>query len=106
MVPLANTVIGCVVTDATMAKSAICRAADLAHTGIARAVVPAHTSADGDLLFLLATGQGPAASVDQVADLAARAVAEAIRSAVVHAAGIPGVPADPRAQRRTATRHG
>jgi L-aminopeptidase/D-esterase-like protein len=80
----------------------VCRAADLAHTGIARAVVPAHTSADGDLLFLLATGQGPAASVDLVADLAARAVAEAIRSAVLHATGMPGAPADPRARRRAA----
>jgi L-aminopeptidase/D-esterase-like protein len=100
VVPMANTVIGCVVTDAQLTKPAICRAADLAHTGIARAVVPAHTSADGDLLFLLATGQGPPAAVDQVADLAARAVAEAIRSAVVHATGIPGAPADPRARRR------
>jgi len=102
VVPLTNTVIGCVVTDAKMAKPAICRAADLAHTGIARAVVPAHTSADGDLLFLLATGEGPAASVDQVADLAARAVADAIRSAVLHATAIAGAPVDPRAQRRAA----
>ena len=39
VVPLTNTVIGCVVTNAAMAKPAICRAADLAHTGIARAVV-------------------------------------------------------------------
>lgn len=99
VVPLTNTVIGCVVTNATMTKGAICRAADLAHTGIARAVVPAHTSADGDLLFLLATGSGPEASVDRVADLAARAVADAIRSAVVHATAIPGAPIDPRARR-------
>jgi L-aminopeptidase/D-esterase-like protein len=100
--PLTNTVIGCVVTDATLTKVGACRAADLAHSGIARAVVPAHTSADGDLLFLLATGRGPATPVDLVAELAGQAVAEAIRSAVVHATGMPGAPADPRAQARSA----
>lgn len=80
-----NTVIGCVVTDAKLSKTGACRAADLAHGGIARAVDPAHTSADGDTLFLLATGQvevGPQA-VDLVAALAARAVAAAIRNAVI-----------------------
>ncbi|MEA3214695.1 MAG: hypothetical protein QOJ19_851 [Acidimicrobiia bacterium] len=97
---VANTVIGCVVTDAKISKFAACRAADLAHTGIARAVIPAHTSADGDMLFVLATGQGPEVSVDLVAELAARAVADAIRAAVRHATGIPGAPADPRARRR------
>ena len=79
-----NTVIGCVVTDAKLTKSGACRAADLAHGGISRAVDPAHTSVDGDTLFLLATGQvevGPQA-VDLVAALAARAVAAAIRNAV------------------------
>jgi L-aminopeptidase/D-esterase-like protein len=73
------------------------RAADLAHTGIARAVDPAHTSMDGDALFLL-SAQRIDASVDLVADLGARAVAAAIRSAVRHAAGMPGFPADPRAR--------
>jgi L-aminopeptidase/D-esterase-like protein len=94
-----NTVIGCLVTDATLTKLEACRAADLAHTGIARAVRPAHTSADGDLLFLLATGQNPReAAVDLVAELAATAVAEAIRSAVAHATGSEQFPADPRAR--------
>jgi L-aminopeptidase/D-esterase-like protein len=96
---VANTVIGCLVTNAQISKSAACRVADLAHTGIARAVAPAHTSADGDMLFVLATCQGPPVSADLVADLGARAVAAAIRAAVRHAAGIPGAPADPRAQR-------
>jgi L-aminopeptidase/D-esterase-like protein len=95
-----NTVIGCVVTDAALDKPAACRAADLAHTGIARSVVPAHTSADGDILFLLATGRGRVASIDLVADLAARAVGDAIRRAVRAAVGMPGAPADERARRR------
>ena len=95
---VSNTVIGCVVTNARMRKSGVCRVADLAHTGIARAVSPAHTSLDGDALFALATGEVEA-SVDLVAELAARAVAEAIREGVRHAQGMPGLPADPRSRR-------
>jgi L-aminopeptidase/D-esterase-like protein len=94
--PHDNTVIGCLVTDARLNKPDAVRAADLAHSGIARAVSPAHTSLDGDALFLL-SAQRVEAGVDLVAELAARAVAAAIRSAVRHAEGMPGFPADPRA---------
>lgn len=94
---LEHTVIGCLVTDARLSKPDAVRAADLAHTGIARAVSPAHTSMDGDALFLL-SAQRTDASVDLVAELGARAVAAAIRSAVRHADGMPGFPADPRAR--------
>ena len=93
---VSNTVIGCVVTNARLGKPGVCRVADLAHTGIARAVSPAHTSLDGDALFALATGEVDA-SVDLVAELAAQAVAEAVRQGVRHAQGMPGFPADPRA---------
>ena len=79
--PSEHTVIGCVVTDAALDKPAAARAADLSHSGVARAVTPAHTDFDGDAMFLLATGQVPA-STDLVAHLAATAVARAIRSAV------------------------
>lgn len=83
----ANTVIGCVVTNARLDKTAVHRVADLAHGGIARAVVPAHTSVDGDALFGLATGAVDA-SVDLVAMLAVEACAAAARRgpvAAVHA---------------------
>ena len=93
---ISNTVIGCVVTNARLRKPGVCRVADLAHTGIARTVSPAHTSLDGDALFLLATG-AVEASVDLVVELAARAVAEAVREGVRHARAMPGFPADPRA---------
>ena len=94
---VSNTVIGCVVTNARLRKSGVCRVADLAHTGIARTVSPAHTSLDGDALFALATGEVDA-SVDLVAELAARAVADAVREGVGHAQAAPGLPADPRAR--------
>ena len=77
----ANTTIGCLVTNATLTKPEACRVADLAHTGIARAIDPPHTSVDGDALFLLAT-QNVEATVDLVAHLASTAVAAAIRNAV------------------------
>lgn len=94
---LEHTVIGCLVTNATLTKPEAVRAADIANTGIARSVDPAHTTMDGDALFLLSAQQVDA-SVDLVADLGARAVAAAIRSAVRHADGMPGFPADPRAR--------
>jgi L-aminopeptidase/D-esterase-like protein len=93
-----HTVIGCLVTNARLSKPDAVRAADLAHNGVARAVDPAHTSMDGDALFLLSAQQVDA-SVDLVAHLGARAVAAAIRSAVRHAAPMPGFPTDPRATR-------
>lgn len=80
-----HTVIGCLVTDATLSKTDACRAADLAHTGIARSVNPAHTTYDGDALFLLCAQRVPA-SVDLVAYLGAQAVAAAVRAAVRAAA--------------------
>ena len=95
---VSNTVIGCVVTNARLRKPGVCRVADLGHTGIARAVSPAHTSLDGDALFALATGEVET-SVDLVAELAAQGVAEAVREGVRHAQGMPGFPADPRARR-------
>lgn len=78
---LESTVIGCLVTDGRLSKHEAARAADLAHSGIARAVSPAHTTYDGDALFLLCTQQAPT-TIDLVAHLGALAVAAAIRAAV------------------------
>ncbi len=77
----ANTTIGCIVTNASLTKPEATRATDLAHHGIARAVRPSHTDADGDALFMLSTG-GVEASTDLVAEMAGDAVASASRSAV------------------------
>ena len=91
--PSANTVIGCVVTNARLTKLDAHRVADLGHSGIARALRPAHTSMDGDALFCLATGQVDAV-IDQVTSLAAEAVAEATRRGPLAAhdrGGLPGL---------------
>lgn len=77
----ANTVIGCIVTNAILSKPQACRVADLAHNGIARAVRPAHTSFDGDTLFAIATREVET-NLDLVCELACIAVERAIRIGV------------------------
>jgi L-aminopeptidase/D-esterase-like protein len=89
--PTGNTVIGCIVTDARLSKRDAHRVADLGHSGIARALRPAHTELDGDALFCLATGQVEA-SVDLVAHLAAEVVADAVRRGPLSARGFGGLP--------------
>ena len=51
-----NTTIGVIATDAVLTKSQAKRLAIAAHDGIARAIYPAHTPMDGDLIFSIASG--------------------------------------------------
>ena len=55
-----NTTIAIVATDARLDKAMAKRLAVAAHDGLARALVPAHTPFDGDLVFGVSTGTGPA----------------------------------------------
>jgi D-aminopeptidase len=90
---LANTTIAIVATDATLTKADCHRLAITAHDGIARAVVPAHTPHDGDLVFALSTGARPApADPWQIGLAAAHCLARAIARAVYHATPAPGAP--------------
>jgi L-aminopeptidase/D-esterase-like protein len=72
-----NTVIGLVATNARLDKAACHRVAQGAHDGLARAVFPAHTRADGDAFVAAATG-AVEADADVVRALAAHVVAAAI----------------------------
>ena len=54
--PSGNTTIAIVATDAPLDKAGCQRMATAAHDGIARAIVPAHTPYDGDLVFGVSTG--------------------------------------------------
>lgn len=87
-----NTVIGVVVTSASLTKEGANKVAQMAHDGIARAVRPAHTMLDGDTLFTLATGQVEA-DVNVVGAFAAEVVAQAIVRAVLTAEPAAGLPA-------------
>jgi len=90
--PPGNSTIGAVVTDAPLDKASCQRLATMAHDGLARAVRPAHTQVDGDVLFALSTGGGPSADLTVLGALAARAVERAIVRAVEAAEPLGGVP--------------
>ncbi|MDN6519194.1 MAG: P1 family peptidase, partial [Enterococcus sp.] len=72
-----NTVIGCVMTNATFPKAKMNKLADISHNGIARAIRPSHTTYDGDTLFVLGANQIEA-SFEAVSILAVEAVRRAI----------------------------
>jgi L-aminopeptidase/D-esterase-like protein len=77
----ANTTIAIVATDAALTKAQAKRLAIAAHDGLARAIWPAHTPLDGDLVFALATGRRPApASPDEWIDLCAAAASTLTRA--------------------------
>ena len=84
--PLRNTTLAVVVTDASLDVSQATRLARAAHAGIARAVDPSHTLVDGDVVFALSTRAGAAASGPRehvaLEAAAAHAVTEAFRVAV------------------------
>jgi L-aminopeptidase/D-esterase-like protein len=82
----ANTTIGVIATDAALTKAQATRLAQGAHDGLARAINPVHTVADGDTLFALATGQVKAhPGMMVLATMAAEAVARATARAVLAA---------------------
>ena len=85
----ANTTIAVIATDAVLSKAQAKRLAIAAHDGFARAIWPAHTPADGDLIFALATGRsGIAPTPDAAIDLYAAAGATMARAIArgIHAA--------------------
>ncbi len=83
-----NTTIAIVATDAGLDKAAARRMAEAAQDGMARAVVPAHTVSDGDLVFAVATGPREDVTPRRRTELGhaaalclARAVARAVHAA-------------------------
>ncbi|MEO9339051.1 P1 family peptidase [Mesorhizobium sp. SB112] len=85
----ANTTIAVIATDAILTKAAAKRLAISAHDGFARAIWPAHTPSDGDLVFAIATGKsGITPTPEQAVDLYAMAGATMARAIArgVHAA--------------------
>ena len=89
-----NTTIGVVATNARLTKADANRVALMADAGIARAITPAHTNADGDTVFALATGRWTGqADVSLIGALAADVLAEAIVRAVRQATAVAGIPA-------------
>jgi D-aminopeptidase len=83
----ANTTIAIVATDARLDKAQAKRVATAAHDGIGRAIVPAHTPGDGDLIFAAATGffEVADAAVSTIGHAAALCLSRAIARGVYEA---------------------
>ncbi len=86
-----NTTIGIILTNAAFTKTQLCKIAGMTHNGYARAIRPVHTTADGDSIYAMSTGD-VAADMDMVGTLAADVMAEAILRAVNSAESAYGLP--------------
>ena len=95
--PGENTTLGVIATNAALTKAEASRVAQMADDGYARAVVPAHTIADGDTIFTLAIGRWSgttdAALVTRIGSLAADLMADAVVRAATQATSVAGIPA-------------
>src|SRR3990172_5675664 len=87
----ANTVIGVVATNAKLTKAQATKVAQMAQDGVARAIRPAHTLLDGDVIFSLSTGTKKA-DVSILGAFAAEVITEAILRAVKKAKSAGGLP--------------
>lgn len=94
--PGRNTTIAIVATDAALTQAQATRMAWAAHDGLARALVPAHTLFDGDLIFAASTGTRPleneATDPFALGHAAAFCLARAIARGVYEATPLPGDP--------------
>ena len=90
-----NTTLAVVATNAVLDPAECKRTASAAHAGLARALSPSHTLADGDTVFALATG---AVGLDRSSEQARQvslitlqsAAAEAVRLAVLNGVASTG----------------
>ncbi len=88
---LSNTTLCVVATDAFADKAGCTRLARQAHAGLARAIAPYGTELDGDIAFAVSTGDlgiNPVVLGNAVAEMAAAAARDAVRSATA----VRGVP--------------
>ncbi|MDA0988018.1 MAG: P1 family peptidase [Chloroflexi bacterium] len=88
-----NTTLAIVATNASLNKEQANKLAQVGHDGLALAVRPCHTMADGDVVFALATGKSNSeVDMRQLCSTATLAVAQAIVRAIETATGLGGIP--------------
>jgi hypothetical protein len=88
---MGNTTLCVVATDARIDKTGCTHLARQAHAGLARAIAPYGTALDGDIAFAVSTGDvgvNPVVLGNAVAEMAAAAARDAVRSAT----SVRGVP--------------
>jgi len=90
---ITNTTIAAVATNVELTKAQATKVAQMAHDGMARAILPAHTMFDGDTIFALSTGERAIADLEEGGmwgDTAARinmigsAAADTLARAIIH----------------------
>lgn len=86
-----NTTIGLVVTNAAMDKTLLNKVASMTHNGYARTIRPVHTTADGDSIYAVSTGDVQS-DVNIVGTLAAYVMGKAVNQAVLTADSMCGFP--------------
>jgi L-aminopeptidase/D-esterase-like protein len=86
-----STTLVAVATNARLTKAQATKVAQQAHLGLVRTIRPVHTTLDGDVSFVLATGD-VSADLDLLGVAAGEIVARAVVRAVRLARGIAGVP--------------
>jgi L-aminopeptidase/D-esterase-like protein len=86
-----NTTLVVVATNSALSKVQLHRVAQRMHDGMARAIVPSHTSYDGDVTFALCSGSVKT-EFDLVAEIGASLTSESIRRAVRAAKSMSGIP--------------
>ncbi len=83
ILPYENTTLVVVATDARLTKEATNRMAQMADDGLARAIRPAHTMIDGDIVLVLSTGmKGDNVNLNVIGAASAWTTEEAIRRAI------------------------
>jgi L-aminopeptidase/D-esterase-like protein len=88
-----NTTIAAIATNVELTKAQATKVAQMAHDGMARAILPAHTMFDGDTIFALSTGERAIVDLEEEGmwgDTAARinmigsAAADTLARAIIH----------------------
>jgi L-aminopeptidase/D-esterase-like protein len=89
-----NTTLAVVATDAALDQRQARRVAMMAQAGLARAIRPAFSPMDGDVVFALSTGVHPVTdtrALSRIGMLAADCLARAVARGVYHATGLDDV---------------
>jgi L-aminopeptidase/D-esterase-like protein len=87
-----NTTLGVMATNANLTKKELHQVAQIAHSGLAKAISPLHTTFDGDLIFAIALGQNKG-DINTIGLLGEAALIESVKRAVTKARGFGVIPA-------------
>ncbi len=87
-----NTTLGVVATNVKLSKPQAIKVAQLAQNGFSRTLSPAHTTVDGDLIFVLSAGEVDA-ELNAVGLLAEEVIVDAVIRAIRKADGLGLLPA-------------